>query len=149
MQTLLFIITAALAWFSRDFRIDASADTLVNKHDKAIQYAREIASLHIIRTDFSETDAICSCRELADPTYHAHPQQQGTHGPLSRMPQQQELGKLDPASNAPQHVAHPKTLTHKPVPAIHNDHKNRFLKRVMNSEKPKKSRSRSCENFLC
>ncbi|MDY6830375.1 MAG: MMPL family transporter [Thermodesulfobacteriota bacterium] len=34
---------AVLACFSRNFQIDASADTLVNEHDKDIQYAREIS----------------------------------------------------------------------------------------------------------
>ena len=33
---------AVLACFSRNFQIDASADTLVNEHDEDIQYAREI-----------------------------------------------------------------------------------------------------------
>ncbi len=49
MLALFFIIIAVLAWFSRDFQIDASADTLVNEHDKAIQYAREIAERYKIQ----------------------------------------------------------------------------------------------------
>ncbi|MDY6905552.1 MAG: MMPL family transporter [Thermodesulfobacteriota bacterium] len=37
-----FAVIAALGYFTRNFQIDASADTLVNENDEDIQYAREI-----------------------------------------------------------------------------------------------------------
>ncbi|MFO7838920.1 MAG: MMPL family transporter [Desulfosalsimonadaceae bacterium] len=38
----LLVVIAVLGWFARDFRIDASSDTLVNESDEEIQYAWKI-----------------------------------------------------------------------------------------------------------
>ncbi|MFZ5563761.1 MAG: efflux RND transporter permease subunit [Thermodesulfobacteriota bacterium] len=71
-----FLCIAMLAVFSRNFQIDASADTLVNEHDEDIQYAREIVNRYSVgdfliiaytpRADLLSPEALADIASLRD-----------------------------------------------------------------------------------